>query len=470
MIGKENAMAETSYDAIIIGVGQAGNPLAAALAKAGKRVALIERDAVGGTCINWGCTPTKTMIASARVAYLAGRGADFGVKTGPVSVDLTQVRQRKRDIVEEFRSSIETKFEKSDGIDLIYGDARFTGPKSVEVTLRSGGALAVTAPLVFINTGARPIVPPIDGLDQIEYLDSTSVMELDTPPEHLIILGGSYIALEFGQMFRRFGSQVTLVEQSARILEREDPDVAAEMAKILTEDGIEILTGAKATKAAKSSDGGVTLTLEARAGERVLTGSHLLVAVGRTPNTEGLGLEAAGIAKDDHGYVVISGTLETNVPGVYALGDVKGGPQFTHISYDDFRIVEANLLHGGHRIISDRPVPYTVFTDPQLGRVGMTEAEAAKTGRAVQVAKLPMTNVARAIETDETRGFMKAIVDTDTQQILGAAILAVDGGEVMAVLEVAMLGKLPYTALRDAVLAHPTLAESLNNLFMALDK
>ncbi len=463
-------MTET-YDAVIIGVGQSGDPLARALAAAGKRVALIERDAVGGTCVNRGCTPTKTMIASARVAYLAKRGADFGVQTGPVSVDLTKVRQRKRDIVDEFRSGTENKLEKDDKIDLIYGDAKFTGPKSVEIALRDSGTQTVTAPLVFINTGARPTVPPIDGLDAVDFLDSTSVMELGAMPEHLVILGGSYIALEFGQMFRRFGSRVTIVEQSSRILEREDSDVAEEMAKILTEDGIEILTGTKAAKAAKSSGGGVTLTLgTSDGGEKTLTGSHLLVAVGRTPNTDTLGLDAAGIVKDDHGYITASDTLETNVPGVYVLGDVKGGPQFTHISYDDFRIVEANLLKDGHRRVSDRPVPYTVFTDPQLGRVGLTEAEAKAQGRSIQIATLPMTEVARAIETDETRGFMKAIVDADTKQILGAAILAVDGGEVMAVLEVAMLGKLPYTALRDAVLAHPTLAESLNNLFMALEE
>ncbi len=458
------------YDAVIIGVGQAGNPLASALAEAGKRVALIERDAVGGTCINWGCTPTKTMIASARVAYLAKRGADFGVEAGPVSVDLIKVRQRKRDVVEEFRSSIENKFKKSDKIDLIYGDAKFTGPQSVEIALRSGGMQAVTAPLVFINTGARPTVPPMDGLDTVDFLDSTSVMELGAVPEHLIILGGSYIALEFGQMFRRFGSQVSIIERSGRILEREDADVSEEMTKILTEDGIEILTGTKAVKAAKTTDGGVTLTLSiSNGGEKTLTGSHLLVAVGRTPNTDKLGLDAAGIVKNDHGYITVSDTLETNVPGVYALGDVKGGPAFTHISYDDFRIIESNLLKGGHRAMSDRPVPYTVFTDPQLGRVGLTEDEAKKAGKSIRVAKIPMTEVARAIETDETRGFMKAIVDTDTKQILGAAILAVDGGEVMAVLEVAMLGHLPYTTLRDAVLAHPTLAESLNNLFMTLE-
>ena len=461
-------MAENTYDAVIIGVGQAGNPLASALAKAGKSVVLIERDAVGGTCINRGCTPTKTMIASARVAYLARRGADYGVQTGPVSVDLIKVRQRKRDIVEEFRGGVEARLEKNDKIDLIYGDAKFTGPNTVEVALRSGEAQTVTAPLVFINTGARPAVPKVDGLDTIEFLDSTSIMELGAVPEHLLILGGSYIALEFGQMFRRFGSQVTVVEQSERILAREDPDVSDEMTKILTEDGLKILTNAKAVKAASGS-GGVVLTLQTSAGERTLMGSHLMVAVGRTPNTDALGLDTAGIATDDHGFIQVSETLETNVPGVYALGDVKGGPAFTHISYDDYRIVEANLLHNGSRRISDRPVPYTVFTDPQLGRVGLTEAEAKALGKAVRVAKIPMTEVARAIETDETRGFMKAIVDTSTKQILGAVVLGVDGGEVMAVLEVAMMGHLPYTVLRDAVLAHPTLAESLNNLFMSMD-
>ena len=457
-----------TYDAVVIGAGQAGDPLARALAKAGKKVVIIEREAVGGTCVNRGCTPTKTMIASARVAYLARRGADFGVHTGPVSVDLTKVRQRKRDIVEDFRDSGKSKLEDTDGVDLVFGDAKFTGPKSVEVALRGGGTQAMTAELIFINTGARPTVPPIEGLDSVPFLDSTSVMELGEVPAHLVILGGSYIALEFGQMFRRFGSEVTVIDQSKRIMEREDDDIAEAIAQILTEDGITIITEAKATQA-EASDGGVLLTLQTPDGERKVGGSHLLLAVGRTPNTEGLDLPAAGIKADEHGLVEVSGTLETNVPGVYALGDVKGGPQFTHISYDDFRIISGNLLEHGSRTIKNRMVPYTMFTDPQLGRVGMTEAEAKKAGRNIKVATLPMTEAARAIETDETRGLMKAVVDADTQQILGAAVLAVDGGEVMAVLEVAMMGQLPYTALRDATLAHPTLAESLNNLFMTLD-
>jgi pyruvate/2-oxoglutarate dehydrogenase complex dihydrolipoamide dehydrogenase (E3) component len=457
------------YDAIIIGAGQAGNPLASALAKAGKQVALIEREAVGGTCVNRGCTPTKTMIASARVVYLAGRGADYGVQTGPVTVDMVKIRQRKRDIVDEFRSSSEASLEKTEQIDLIYGDAKFTGPQTVEIALRDGRTRSVTAALIFVNTGARPAVPKLDGLDQTPFLDSTSVMELGAVPEHLLILGGGYIALEFGQMFRRFGSRVSIIERSDQLLGHEDKDVAEEMAKILSEDGLEILLGAKAVKAAQSS-GGVTLTVETKTDAKTLAGSHLLVAVGRTPNTDTLGLSAAGINTDEHGYIKVNEKLETSAAGIYALGDVKGGPAFTHISYDDYRIVEANLLKNGHRTMSDRPVPYTVFTDPQLGRVGLTETEAKKQGKSFQIAKIPMSRVARAEEMAETRGFMKAIVDTDTKQILGAAILGVEGGEVMAVLEVAMLGKLPYTALRDAVLAHPTLAESLNNLFMELDE
>ena len=458
----------TNYDAVIIGVGQAGDPLARALAKAGKKVAIIERDVVGGTCVNRGCTPTKTMIASARVAYLAGRSADFGVHTGPVSVDLTQVRQRKRDIVQEFRDSEKSKLEKTDGITLIFGEAKFTGPKRVEVTLKGGGTQELTAEQIFINTGARPTVPPIDGLDGVPYLDSTSVMELEAVPEHLVILGGSYIALEFGQMFRRFGSDVTIIDQAKRIMEREDDDIAEAITKILTEDGITIITEAKAAKA-EATDGGVTLTLETPSGTRQVLGSHLLLAVGRTPNTDALDLPAARVKADAQGLVEVSDTLETSVPGVYALGDVKGGPQFTHISYDDFRIVSGNLLENGSRTTTNRLVPYTMFTDPQLGRVGMTEAEAKQAGKNIKVAILPMTEAARPIETAETRGMMKAVVDADTQQILGAAILAVDGGEVMAVLEVAMMGGLPYPALRDATLAHPTLAESLNNLFMTLD-
>ncbi len=461
-------MAEETYDLIVIGAGQGGDPLARSFAKAGKKAALIERLAVGGTCVNRGCTPTKTMVASARVAYLARRGADYGIGTGPVTVDMAKIRDRKRAIVDEFREGTEKKIEAIDGLTLIYGDARFTGPKTVEVAPNGGGETrTLTAPLIVINTGARTTVPPIDGLDTVPFLDSTSIMEVAEVPKHLMVLGGSYIALEFGQMFRRFGSEVTILEKSEQLLGHEDPDVAEEMQKILTEDGLKIHTGVNAKRVEKSANGGVTVTLEDGA---EVTGSHLLVAVGRTPNSDGLGLDAAGVERDDKGLITVSDTLETSQPGVYVIGDIKGGPQFTHISYDDFRILEANLLKDGHRSIKDRQVPYTVFTDPQLGRVGMTETEAKKAGKNIKVATLPMTEAARALETDEPRGLMKAVVDADSGQILGAAIIGTEGGETMAVLEVAMMGHLPYTALRDATLAHPTWAESLNNLFMTLDE
>ncbi len=461
-------MAEETYDLIVIGAGQGGDPLARSFAKAGKTVALVERLEVGGTCVNRGCTPTKTMAASARVAYLARRAADYGVGTGPVTVDMAKIRERKRDIVKDFREGTEKKIADTEGWTLIYGDATFTGPKSVEVAPNGGGGTrTLTAALVVINTGARATIPKIEGLDSVEFLDSTSIMEVDAVPEHLIVLGGSYIALEFGQMFRRFGSQVTILEKSAQLLGHEDPDVAEEMQKILTEDGLDIHTGVNAVRVEKSAGGGVAVTLE---DGKTVTGSHLLVAVGRTPNSDGLGLDAAGVEMDDKGLITVSDTLETSQPGVYVIGDIKGGPQFTHISYDDFRILEANLLKDGHRATTDRQVPYTVFTDPQLGRVGMTETEAKKAGKSIKVATLPMTEAARALETDESRGLMKAVVDAGTGQILGAAIIGVEGGETMAVLEVAMMGKLPYTALRDATLAHPTWAESLNNLFMTLDE
>jgi pyruvate/2-oxoglutarate dehydrogenase complex dihydrolipoamide dehydrogenase (E3) component len=300
-------------------------------------------------------------------------------------------------------------------------------------------------------------------------LDSTSIMELNVVPEHLLVIGGSYIALEFGQMFRRFGSRVTIIQRSGQLLSREDPDIANEVATIMREDGLDVLLNAKTLEAARTADGGVQLRVSTLAGERTLTGSHLLVAAGRAPNTDALNLDIAGVRMDEHGNIQVSERLETNVPGIYAVGDVKGGPAFTHISYDDFRILRSNLLDGGNATTTGRLVPYTLFIDPQLGRIGLSEQEAREQGRAIRVAKMPMSYVARALEVDEPRGFMKAVVDADTKEILGGAILGLEGGELMAVFEVAMLGRLPYTVLRDAVFAHPTLAESLNNLFATLD-
>jgi pyruvate/2-oxoglutarate dehydrogenase complex dihydrolipoamide dehydrogenase (E3) component len=456
------------YDAIIIGSGQAGTPLATTLAQAGKRTALLEREHVGGTCVNEGCTPTKTMVASGRVAYLARRAADYGVNTGAISIDLGKVRQRKRDIVDSFRNGSQARLEKAANLDLIFGDASFTGPRSVAVRLRDGTRQVFSAQWIFINAGTRASHPSLDGLDDVPSLDNASIMELDSVPAHLLILGGGYIGLEFGQLFRRLGSRVTIIQSAGQLLTGEDPDIADEVAKILRQDGVEILLGAKAIRVSLS-DGSIRLEVEQRGISTPWVGSHLLIATGRMPNSDTLNLAAAGIQTDDHGFIRVNDRLETTAAGVYALGDIKGGPGFTHISYDDFRIVRANLLEKKVASIANRLVPYTLFIDPQLGRVGLTETEARAQGRNIRVAKLPMTSVARALEVDETRGLMKAVVDSATNQILGAAILGIEGGEVMSALEIAMMGKLPYTALRDGVFAHPTLAESLNNLFMAMD-
>ncbi|MHB8646355.1 MAG: mercuric reductase [Thermomicrobiales bacterium] len=459
-----------TYDGIVIGSGQGGGPLATTLARAGWTMALIEREYIGGTCVNVGCTPTKTMVASARVAHLARRAADYGVRTGPISVDMSVVRQRKRAIVDDFRSGSEQGVRETPNLDLLMGEARFTGPKTLTVTLNEGGEREITAETIVINSGQRPIIPTIAGLESVPALTSTTIMELDSVPAHLLILGGGFIGLEFAQMFRRFGSAVTIIQRGTQLAPKEDADVAEEIAKIFREDGITVLLETATVRAARKNDGGIALTVKDASGEQTLTGSHLLVAAGRTPNTDVLNPAAAGVTVNERGHIPVDARLETNVPGIYALGDVNGGPAFTHISYDDFRILRANLLHGGNETTEGRLVPNTVFIDPQLGRVGLNEREARAQGKKIRVAKLPMTDVARAIEIDETRGFMKAIVDGESDQILGCAILGVEGGEVMAVIQMAMMGHLPYTVLKEAVLAHPTLAESLNNLFSTLEE
>lgn len=452
-----------NYDALVLGAGQAGGPLAGALAKAGWKVAIIEKTHVGGTCINEGCTPTKTMVASARIAHLAKRAADYGVSTGEVTVHLEKVRERKRNIVNSWRDGSQSRLE-STGAKLVFGAARFIDTHTVEVALNEGGTRTFQAEKIFINTGTRNHVPDLSGLEYVPFLDSTSIMELADVPKHLVILGGGYIALEFGQMFRRFGSEVIVLEQGSRLVTREDPDVSEALTQILKDEGINFVFNAKA-QAVKSEGSGVRLEVATPEGQRVVQGSHLLVAVGRKPNTDALNLTAAGIASDERGFIKVDETLQTNVPGVYALGDVKGGPAFTHISYDDYRIIRDALLHGSNRTTQGRLVPYTMFTDPQLGRVGLSETEARGQGLEVNVYKLPMSHVARAIETDETRGFMKAVVDIKTYQILGATVLGVEGGELMTVLQMAMLGKVTATDIKNGVFAHPLLSESLNNLF-----
>jgi pyruvate/2-oxoglutarate dehydrogenase complex dihydrolipoamide dehydrogenase (E3) component len=452
------------YDAIVIGSGQGGTPLCQALANAGLRTALIEKIHVGGTCINEGCTPTKTMVASGRVAYLARRGPVYGVRTGTVRIAMERVRKRKRDIVNLFRSGNEGRIAKTKNLDLIYGVASFTGPKSIAVRTAKRGELRFTADRYFLNAGCRPSIPNIPGLASVPFLTSTSIMELAKVPPHLLVLGGGYVGLEFAQLFHRLGSRVTIIQSAAQLLGHEDQDIAEAVAAILQEDGIQIHLNSKVEKVSRSRNR-ITAHFRTARKSRKAEGTHLLVATGRVPNSDTVNLPAAAISTDARGFIHVNERLETSAKDIFALGDIKGGPAFTHISYDDFRILSTNLIEKGSATTNNRLVPYTVFIDPQLGRIGLTEAEARAQNSAIRVAKMPMNYVARALEVDESRGFMKAIVDTTTNQIVGAAVLGFEGGEIMAQLQIAMMGQLPYTTLRDAVFAHPTLAESLNNLF-----
>lgn len=446
------------YEAIIIGSGQAGNPLWDSLTDRGWAVALIERDHLGGTCINYGCTPTKTMVASAQVAHYVRNAARWGVSTGAVSVDLPQVLARKDAIVQKFRGGKERAATSRENLHLYRGHARFVGPNTVAV-----GERVLEGKRIFINTGTRPSIPRIDGLDRVEYLTNTSLLQLTTLPEHLLVLGAGYIGLEFGQMFHRFGSQVTVVHNDTQILNREDADVAGEIQRALEAEGIRFVLHARTTRVAKEN-GQVLLNLDGPNGHETLAGTQLLIATGRRPNTDDLDLDKAGVETDQRGYIKVNGRLETNVPGIWALGDVKGGPAFTHISYDDYQIVYGNLLEGKALATDGRIVPYAVFTDPQLGRVGMTEREARGENRRLKVGTIPMTWVARAIERDETAGLMKLVVDAATDRILGAAILATEGGELIHILEALMVAQAPYTVLKGAIYIHPTLAEGFFSL------
>ena len=473
----------TKYDAIIIGSGQAANPLAPKLAAAGWKTALIEKKFIGGTCLNTGCTPTKTLIASGRVAYLAKRSADFGIQTGEVTVDIENVIRRKNAKVLAARESSSKRLLETQHIDIHFGTAIFSGPKEVNVLRDDGSNGTMTADRIFINTGTRPVIPPIPGLESIPYLTSDTILDLMVVPAHLVIIGGSYIALEFGQLYRRLGSEVTILESHPRFLAKEDDDIADELKKILEEDGVRIYTGATVQKVRSETDP-ATFRLEVNFSSPVaiaggldkvsprheFTCSHVLVATGRLPDTAALNTAAAGIALDPNGFIMVNHRLETNVPGIYALGDVKGGPQFTHISYNDHLIVYKNLVEKADCSIAGRPLVYCLFTDPELGRIGITENEARQKGLNFKVAKLPAARIARAWENDETRGLLKAIVDAQTNTILGAAMLCPAGGELMTILQMAMKGSITGKALREMVFAHPTLAESLNNLFAAIDQ
>jgi pyruvate/2-oxoglutarate dehydrogenase complex dihydrolipoamide dehydrogenase (E3) component len=424
---------------------------------------------VGGTCVNDGCTPTKTMVASAKMAYMAANSSPLGIKIKSFSVDMPKIKKRKDDIVIQSREGNQKGLEKTQNLDLLFGEAVFTSDKTITVTMNSGRKKELKADLIFINTGAKPFVPEIEGINDIGYLDSTSIMELDQIPEHLLVIGGNYIGLEFGQMFRRFGSKVTVIEKSGRIVSREDEDISAELTKILKAEKIIIHTNANVTKFKKKTGGKITAIFNQGGKEEKIKCSHVLIAVGRTPQSKVLNLDLTGVKVDDKGNIVVNDKLETNVKGIYALGDVKGGPAFTHISYNDYTIVYRNLIEKQNLTINDRSVPYCMFTDPQLGRIGLSETEAKKQGIKYKVVKLPMAHVARAIETGDTRGFMKALVDPDSKKILGAAVLGQEGGEIMTILQMAMMGDITYDRIRYCVFAHPLYAESLNNLFLSLE-
>jgi pyruvate/2-oxoglutarate dehydrogenase complex dihydrolipoamide dehydrogenase (E3) component len=457
------------YDALIIGAGQAGVPLAKKLALAGNKTLLVEKRWIGGTCVNDGCTPTKTMIASAKAAYMAANSGPLGVKVKGFSVDMRKIKKRKNDIVHLFRNGSQTGLEETKNLDLLFGEATFTGDKIISVRPNDGSKdKAFNAELFFINTGAKTFIPQINGLKDIDYLTSTTILDLVEVPEHLLVIGGNYIGLEFGQMFRRFGSKVTVVERSGRIVSREDEDVSEELTKILELEKINILTNTVTTNLKQKKGGKITATLKVGDAEQKIKCSHVLIAVGRSPQTESLGLDNAGVKTDERGNIIVNDALETNIKGIYALGDVKGGPAFTHISYNDYTIVYRNLVDKEKLTIKNRPIPYCMFTDPQLGRIGLSETDAKKQKLNYKVAKLPMNYVARAIETGDTRGFMKAIVDADTKQILGVTILGPEGGEIMTVLQMAMMGGITYEEIRWNIFAHPLYSESLNNLFMAL--
>ena len=454
------------YDILILGSGTGGKLLAWDMASAGHRTAVVERRWIGGSCPNVNCMPSKNEIWSAKVADLVHRAANFGLVTGPYKTDMRQVRQRKREMVEQEVAAHIVRYETS-GAELIMGTGRFVAPKTIEVRLNAGGTRALTGERVFLNVGTRATMPPIPGLADSQPLTNVELLELDRLPEHLVVLGGGYVGLEFAQAYRRFGSRVTVIADQPRLVAREDPDVADEIRRILAADGIEFVLGADVIRVEGRSGEGVRLRVRTAEDERTIAATDVLVATGRTPNTADIGLELAGVELDGRGYVKVNDRLGTTAPGVWAIGECAGSPQFTHVSVDDFRVIRDNLA-GGSRSTRDRLIPFCLFTDPPLARVGMTEAEARQRGAAVRIAKLPMSEVLRAHTTGETAGFMKVLVEPSGDRILGFAMLGTEAGEVVAAVQTAMLGGLPYTALRDAILAHPTMAEGLNGLFSAV--
>ena len=450
------------FDAIIIGAGQAGPSLAGRLTGAGMTVALVERHLVGGTCVNTGCMPTKTLVASAYAAHLARRAADFGIGVGTVSVDMPAVAARAATVVMNARSGNERWLEGMERLTLLRGHARFTGPNTIAV-----GAEELTADRIFINVGGRASIPNMPGVGDVPHLDNVSMVALDRVPRHLVVVGGSYVGLEFAQMHRRFGAEVTVVERGARLIAHEDPEVSDAVSGILEDEGIAVRTGAECIGFAPHDDG-VAVSVSCSSGEPVVVGSDVLLAVGRRPNTDDLGLDRAGVAMDERGYIRVDDQLRTNVAGIWALGDCNGRGAFTHTAYNDFEIVAANLLDGEQRSLAQRITGYALYTDPPLGRVGMTQAEAAAAGHKLLVATRPMTRVGRAVEKGETKGFMKIVADADTRRILGAAILGVGGDEAIHGILDIMNADQSIDALRWAVPIHPTVSELIPTVLLDL--
>lgn len=452
-----------TFDALIIGTGQAGPSLAGRLNAEGLKTAVIERKLIGGTCVNVGCIPTKTLVASARAAHMARRGPDFGVMIdGPVRVDMKKVKARMKGISGESNQSLTGWLEGMENITLYWGHGRFEGPNTVSV---DGEVLE--AERIFINVGGRAYTPTWPGLDEVPYLDNASMMEVDFLPDHLIVVGGGYIGLEFAQMYRRFGSEVTVIQRGPRLIPRDDEDVSDTILEILEKEGIQIRLNADCFTARKEGDR-ITVSVDCEAGAPEVSGSHLLLAVGRTPNTHDLGLDRAGVRMDDRGYIEVDDKLQTSVPGVWALGDCNGRGAFTHTAYNDYEIVAANLFDGDSRRVSDRILCYGLFIDPPLGRVGVTEREARASGRNVMIGYRGMVSIGRARERSETDGFMKVLVDGDTQEIIGAAIVGVNGDEAVHTLLPAMYAKAPYTVISRAVHIHPTIAELLPTVLQGL--
>ncbi len=455
-----------NYDAIVIGAGQAGVPLAKKLAKSGKKVAIIEKRRIGGTCINDGCSPTKTMIFSARVAHLVKKSKEWGVKSDHFEIDYPKVLKLKNEIVASFRGGAEKGLENSKDLEIIFGEASFVDDHVLLIKAEKE-EFEIRGELIFINTGCSPVIPKLEGIQETEYLTSTSMLELEEIPSHLVIVGGGYIALEFGQMMKRFGAKVTILEKSGTLMPHEDEDVCIAMSEIFKQEDMEIQTNAKVIGISGKTQKKVIAKVNGK--EKTYNGSHILIASGRAPQTKNLRLSFAGVETDEHGFIKVDDKLKTTAHHIYALGDVKGGPAFTHIAYNDFVIVSKNLLENGDMTTKGRAVPYCMFTDPQMGRVGITEKEAEERELHYKVAKIPMKHVARALETGETHGFMKAVVDADSKQILGATVIGAEGGEIMSILQMAMLGNVTYEQIRYNIFAHPLYAESLNNLFMSLD-